>query len=83
MNLQKRLAEIREAFETGDTPREIVDVLNRHVEKLVAANASDSALKVGGSAPLDLKVQTDSEPKSLGGFLQNKFLVVTWFRGNW
>ena len=83
MNLNKRLAEIRHAFETGDTPREIVKVLNDNIEKLLAANVSSNALKVGDQAPLDVTVQSIDGPKSLRYFLRKRFLVVTWFRGNW
>ena len=83
MNLHNRLTEIRQAFETGDTPREIVEVLNGHIEKLLAANVSRKALKIGEHAPLDLTVQTSSGPEPLSYFLREHFLVLTWFRGNW
>lgn len=83
MNLHNRLVEIRQAFETGDTPREIVEVLNGNIEKLLAAGVSSQALKVGDQAPLDLTVQTNSDAVPLKRLLKGKFLVLTWFRGNW
>lgn len=83
MILRNRLAEIRQAFETGDTPREIVEVLNGNIEKLLAADVSGNALKVGQQAPLDLTVQTSSGTEPLSSFLSRSFLVLTWFRGNW
>ena len=83
MDLHKRLSEIRRAFETGDTPREIVDVLNDHVENLLASNVGDKALQVGEQAAMDLTVQTSSGLEPLSHFLRERFLVLTWFRGNW
>lgn len=83
MNLNKRLVEIRREFETGDTPREIVKVLDGNIEKLLDADVAGNALKVGEQAPLELAVQTTDGSKPLRHFLRKQFLVVTWFRGNW
>ncbi len=83
MNLHKRLAEIRTAFETGDTPRETVKVLNGNIEKLLAADVSRKALRVGDLAPLNLTALSSSGAVPLNRLLTAKFLVLTWFRGNW
>ena len=83
MNLQQRLAEIRHAFETGDTPRETVDVLNDNIDRLLAQDAAGKALKIGERAPADLLVQTSGGEQPLSRFFTEKLLVLTWFRGNW
>ena len=83
MDLQQRLTEIRIAFETGDTPKDIVALLNGHVEKLVASDAGDKALKVGQSAPMELTIQTRDGTQTLSDLLEDELLVLTWFRGNW
>ena len=83
MDLQKRLAEIQQEFETGDTPQKTVDVLNGHIESLLAADVTKDALNVGDLAPLDLMVQSISGTNSLESFFSEKYLVLTWFRGNW
>ena len=83
MDLHQRLTEIRQAFESGETPRETIDVLNGNIEKLLAADVLKDALRVGDLAPLELSIQSNSGPKPLSRFFAQKYLVLTWFRGNW
>lgn len=83
MNLSERLAKIRHDFETGETPTEIIKVLNDHVETLLNSNVAEQALKVGQSVGLDGLVQSDEGPVSLSSLFGERFLVLTWFRGNW
>jgi len=86
MNLTERLNEIRHEFETGDTPQEIVDVLNSHIDDLIASNATEKALPVGSTLPSDLTVWSGGpgEPAiPLEKLIGEHYLVLTWFRGNW
>jgi hypothetical protein len=81
--LAQRLREIRHSFETGPTSPEVVEVLNAHVDRLVASKTEGQALAVGDSAPLHHVVETDDGCKSLQELCGTRFLVLTWFRGNW
>ena len=83
MTLAQRLLDIRQAFETGPTAPEIVEVLNAHVDQLVASAVADQALAVGELAPLQQAIQMNGERRSLQDLCGDQFLVLTWFRGNW
>lgn len=83
MNFKNRLTEIRHAFETGDTPAEVVEVLNRNVEELLVSDVTERARKVGECAPLSLTVESNHESQPLSSYFGEQFLVLTWFRGNW
>lgn len=83
MNLSQRLADIQHEFETGDTPRAVIDVLNNHIKQLLASNVADQALSVGGIAPLDATLSFNGVQQPLSSFFGEKYLVLTWFRGNW
>lgn len=83
MNLAQRLRNIRHEFETGDTPREIIDTLNAHVDELLSGNLAERSLAVGEKALLDLIVGDDDQRQTLRSLMGDRFLVLTWFRGNW
>ncbi len=83
MDLHQRLENIRHEFEHGDTPREIIDILNDHIDNLVASNAAEQAIKVGAIAPTKLRILYRAELVPLSSLSGKSFLVLTWFRGNW
>lgn len=83
MNLRERLTKIRQDFETGDTPSEIVEVLNGDIERLLNENVAENALKVGEFADLNLTVHSGEKQISLSSLVGERYLVPTWFRGNW
>ena len=84
MAFVERLQQIRRTFETGDTPAEIVDVLNANVQRLLDENVAEKALTVGQQAPsLDVHVISDHGTVPLSYFMVEKYLVLTWFRGDW
>ena len=83
MSFHQRLEEIRLAFENGETPEETVHVLNTHIESLLSGDAVEQAIGVGDMAPIDLTCESEGRPVSLRQFLEQRFLVLTWFRGNW
>jgi hypothetical protein len=83
MKFADRLAAIQDKFETGDTPREILDVLNKHVEHLIEINAADNALQIGSEAPLEGQAESDGATIRLSSLHTKDFFVLTWFRGNW
>ena len=83
MDLKKRLFEIRNAFESGDTPQATIDVLNGNVDRLLAANVTRNAFSVGDHVPENLTVEKGAGKVALTSLLDKRFLVLTWFRGNW
>lgn len=83
VDFNKRLDQIRQDFESGETPVEIIEVLNKHVDRLVASDVTKQAAQVGESVCLEQVVQTSTGPRILRDFLEDRFLVMTWFRGNW
>jgi hypothetical protein len=82
MTFADRLAAITHEFETGDTPPEIIAVLDAHVEYLIRSRAADNALQVGDKAPLD-RALAAIDKLTLENFCLHPILVLTWFRGNW
>ncbi|MEM9944127.1 MAG: hypothetical protein AAF939_21405 [Planctomycetota bacterium] len=83
MKLSAKLDEIRFAFENGDTPNHIVQVLNDHVDRLVDSKVKQNALQLGDLAPLDVEVYSDHAAITLAEIKQDAPLVLSWFRGNW
>ena len=83
MKLADKLAKIQQTFEAGDTPSEIVDVLNANVDRLLADQVADRALQIGDAAPLDQVVAYQGAYCAVQDFLKTEFLVLNWFRGNW
>jgi len=83
MSLAVRLSEIRRSFENGTTPPEIIQVLDSHVEELVASKVSEQALSVGDTAPIQERIQINADRQTLDQQMGSNFLILTWFRGNW
>lgn len=79
----ERLKKIRQDFESGDTPPEVIATLNANVDRLLAENAAQKALQVGDVGPLTSQVHFDTGTTTLQELHQDKYLVLTWFRGNW
>lgn len=82
MTFADRLDAITDEFENGDTPPEIIAVLNAHVAFLIQSRVADKALQVGDRAPLD-DVFDAIALSNLESFCRPSILVLTWFRGNW
>lgn len=83
MEFNKRLNDIRKKFENGETPQKIIDVLNAHVDDLLSQGLEKQAISVGNSAPLDGSIWDTATSLTLADLVGDKFLVLTWFRGNW
>ena len=84
MEFSDRLADITHQFQTGDTPREIIEVLDAHVKRLLEQNVASQAIQVGSIAPKHLNAYWEKGPVELmTRFCRDQFLVLTWFRGNW
>jgi len=84
MTFHKSLDEIRYNFENGDTPREIVDVFDRHIEDLLSMNLAEKVPAAGSTISIEGQVVfSDAGDHKLSNFMEQRFLVATWFRGNW
>lgn len=83
VNFDQRLESIRRDFENGETPQEIIDVLDRHIETLIATDAAKNVLNVGESVDANQTFRSDEKQLSLSELFGERFLVLSWFRGNW
>ena len=83
MEFLERLSDIRQTFETGETPQSIIDVLNAHVDDLLSQNWEASAVGVDQVATLSLPVWNSETSLPLSDLMGERFMVLTWFRGNW
>lgn len=84
MNFHQTLTEIQHKFENGDTPPEIIKVLNDHVDDLLSQNLCERVPTVGSTVAIsEYEVFSENEKHPLSSFMGEKFLVFTWFRGNW
>ena len=82
-SLSERLADIRQRFVSGETPREIIDVLDANVARLLKERVTEQARKVDDVISMAEQVQTEHESWALQALSGEQFLVLTWFRGNW
>jgi hypothetical protein len=83
MHFLQRLNDIRQRFETGGTPREVIEVLDQHIEWLLAENVASRAISLGSIAPMSQSVHSDSGDIPVRELFSGEFVVMTWFRGNW
>jgi peroxiredoxin len=81
--LQGKLDAFKIEFETNLAPAPVIELLHRSVDELIAANASDHALKAGTMAPAFTLPDADGTPVSSGTLLAHGPLVVTFYRGVW
>lgn len=84
MSFHKSLDEIRHDFENGDTPQAIIDVFDRHIEDLMSRNLAERIPSVGSTIAIgDRTVVSEAGKQKIASFVGQRFLVATWFRGNW
>lgn len=83
MPLQDKLDAVKAEFETNMAPSEVVAVLHRATDELIAANAPGKALKAGDRAPEFTLPDTDGKLVSSRDLLASGPLVITFYRGVW
>lgn len=84
MSFYKTLEKIRYDFENGETPQAIVDVFDRHIDDLLAMNLEESIPATGSTISIeDQTAFSDSGEQTVSSYFKQRFLVATWFRGNW
>lgn len=83
MSLQDKLDAVRTKFETEMAPPEVVEVMHRVTDELIASGQAQRALKVGDRAPTFTLPDPDGKPVSSQDLLARGALVVTFYRGVW
>ena len=86
-NLQDRLDEFKETFESGAPPHnatpEVVELMHRATAGLKASGIEEAALKVGDHAPSFTLFNQDHVQVASADLLRGGPLVVSFFRGHW
>ncbi len=86
-NLQDRLDEFREAFESGappyNAPHEAIEKMHRATAELKASGIEQQALTVGDRAPTVALFNQDHVQVSSSDLLRQGPLVISFFRGHW
>ena len=81
-NLQHRLDEFKNAFESG-APREATEKMHRATSELKASGAERRVLQVGDHAPSFTLFNQDHVPVTSDDLLREGSLVISFFRGHW
>lgn len=83
MALQDKLDALKTKFETEMAPPEVVAVLHRVTDELIASGQAGSALKAGDRAPTFTLPDPDGKLVSSENLLAKGPLVLTFYRGTW
>jgi hypothetical protein len=84
---EDRLDEFKKAFESGaapyNAPHEAIETMHRATAELKASGIEEQALKVGDHAPSFTLFDQDHVQVSSSDILQQRPLVISFFRGHW
>jgi len=83
MTLQAKLDALKTEFETEMAPPEVVAVMHRVTDELIASGQAGRALQAGDSAPAFTLPDPDGKLVSSQGLLARGPLVLTFYRGAW
>jgi peroxiredoxin len=83
MSLQEKLDALTTKFETEMAPPDVVAVLHRGTEALIASGQAQRALKAGDRAPAFSLPDPDGKMVSLRDLLARGPVVLTFYRGAW
>lgn len=83
MSLQDKLDALKTKFETEMTSPEVVAVMHRVTQELIASGQPERALKAGDRAPAFMLPDPDGKAVSLQDLLANGPVVLTFYRGVW
>lgn len=83
MSLQEKLDAMKMKFETEMAPPDVVAVLHRVIQELIASGQAERALKAGDRAPAFARPDPDGKLVSSQELLANGPLVLTFYRGAW
>jgi hypothetical protein len=86
-NLQSRLDEFKQAFESGappyNAPHEAIETVHRATAELKASGIENRVLNVGERSPEFSLFNQDHSQMNSGDLLRQGPLVVSFFRGHW
>jgi hypothetical protein len=83
MALQDKLDALKTKFETEMAPPEVVAVMHRVTDELIASGQADRALHAGDRAPAFSLPDPDGKLVSSQELLAKGPLVLTFYRGAW
>ncbi len=83
MPLQDKLDALKAKFETEMAPPEMVAVMHRVTDELIASGQANRALKVRDRAPTFALPDTEGKQVSSRDLLAKGPLIVTFYRGAW
>jgi peroxiredoxin len=83
MPLQDKLDALKAKFETEMAPPEMLAVMHRVTDELIASGQAERALKAGDRAPAFTLPDPDGKLVSSQDLLAKGPLVVTFYRGAW
>ncbi|AUG54440.1 peroxiredoxin-like family protein [Thalassospira marina] len=83
MSLQEKLTALKAHAEGTLLPPDVVEILHRATDELIASGAQDRALKAGDKAPVFTLPDADGNQVSSTELLKQGPLVVTFYRGVW
>ena len=83
MSLQDKLDALKTKFETEMAPPEVVAVLHRVTDELIASGQADRALQAGDRAPAFTLPDPDGKLVSSQDLLARGPIVLTFYRGVW
>jgi peroxiredoxin len=83
MSLQDKLDALKAEFETRMAPPDVVAVMHRVTDELVASGQAERALKAGDRAPTFTLPDPEGKPVASQDLLAKGPLVVTFYRGAW
>ena len=83
MSLQDKLDAFKADFEGRKAPANVVAIMHKATEDLIASGQADRALKTGGRAPKFTLPDTHGRLVSSADLLARGPLVLTFYRGIW
>ena len=87
MTLQNKLDAFKADFRAGkppyNVPAEVIAVMDRATDALIASNAAAGALKAGDKAPAFTLTDPDGNPVSSADLLAKGPLLISFYRGVW
>ncbi len=83
MTLQDKLDTLKTKFETEMAPPEVVAVLHRAIDELIASGQAGRSLHAGDRAPAFTLPDPDGKPVSSQDLLAKGPIVLTFYRGVW
>lgn len=82
MSLKEKLDTLKEGFESK-APKEALEIMHRATEDLKNSGIMDHIKTVGDKAPDFTLKNTENRDMTLYTILENKPVILAFYRGNW